>query len=388
MKILIGTDTYPPTVNGAAQFSQRLARGLASRGHEVHVACPSPTGRPSRIDTDDGIVVHLARSFHYPKYQNFPVALPGTVGRFVRRLLDDVDPDAIHLQDGFFLGRTLLKQARKRGIGVVATNHLMPQNVVDHLPIPTFLHSVTAKLLWWDLARVYGGADVLTSPTPKAVELLEESTGLQAIAVSNGIDIAPYLPTTEPATDEEAPAIMFVGRLDPEKRVDDLLHAMARLPEGIPGRLEIIGKGPQGDAWKAQARQLGLQPNRVVFHGFLSEAELLAAYRRAAVFTMPSIAELQSLATLEAMAAGTPVVAADAMALPHLVHHGDNGFLYAPGNVTELTHHLTTLLQDAQLRTSMGVRSREIVSDHCLERTLETFEGLYSDAMRSARLPR
>ena len=378
MKILIGTDTYPPTVNGAAQFSRRLARGLAGRGHEVHVVCPSPVGRAERVETRDGITHHRVRSFRYPGYDTFPVSVPGAVGRAVGRVLDDVQPDVLHVQDFFLIGRSLLKQARSRGLGVVATNHLMPQNIFDHLPLPTALHGLAAKALWRDLARVYRKADVVTSPTPRAVELLRDATGLAALAVSNGIDIEPYLAEPTPAGADGTPVIVFVGRLDPEKRVGDLLRAMSRLPAEIPGRLEVIGEGSQRAAWQAEARRLGLTTDRVRFHGLVSDGDLLAAYGRADVFCMPGIAELQSLATLEAMAAGLPVIAADAMALPHLVHHGRNGYLYTPGDATELSGYLAMLLQDARARHAMGAESRRLVSAHGIERTLETFEGLYA----------
>ena len=92
---------------------------------------------------------------------------------------------------------------------------------------------------------------------------------------------------------------------------------------------------------------------------------------------MPGIAELQSLVTLEAMASGTPVVAADAMALPHLVRPGRNGWLYTPGDVPELTTRLVALLSDAALRRRMGAASLDIVAEHTIVATLDTFEGLY-----------
>ena len=83
---------------------------------------------------------------------------------------------------------------------------------------------------------------------------------------------------------------------------------------------------------------------------------------------MPGIAELQSIATLEAMAAGTPVVAADAMALPHLVRPGRNGWLYRPGDVAELSTRLAALLRDPGLRRRMGAASRELVAEHAFDR--------------------
>jgi phosphatidylinositol alpha 1,6-mannosyltransferase len=140
--------------------------------------------------------------------------------------------------------------------------------------------------------------------------------------------------------------------------------------------LEIVGDGARRADLTALAAHLGIG-GRTTFHGFVSEDDLVAAYARAAVFVMPGIAELQSIATLEAMAAGTPVLAADAMALPHLVRPGRNGWLFTPGDVPELTARLATLLGDPALRRRMGAHSRELVGDHTARATLDTFEGIY-----------
>ncbi len=92
---------------------------------------------------------------------------------------------------------------------------------------------------------------------------------------------------------------------------------------------------------------------------------------------MPGTAELQSIATMEAMAAGLPVVAADAMALPHLVHSGRTGYLYRSGDVAELGGHLAGLAADPDKRAAMGSAGREVVARHSISRTLDAFEGLY-----------
>jgi len=94
---------------------------------------------------------------------------------------------------------------------------------------------------------------------------------------------------------------------------------------------------------------------------------------------MPGIAELQSLVTLEAMSAGKPVVAADAMALPHLVRPGRNGWLYTPGDVDGLSAALGALLADPVTRARMGAASREIVAGHALDATLDRFENVYTE---------
>lgn len=374
LRIMIGADTYPPDVNGAARFAERLAAGLGGRGHTVHVVAPSPDG-PSRVERDGQVTVHRIRSHRFPLHPDFRVSLPWHAAAATADVLREVDPDVVHVQAHFAVGRGLAVAAEQTGRPLVATNHFMPENLFGHARVPAWLQAAASRLAWRDLSRVYRRADVVTAPTPRAVELLAASAGLpDALAVSCGIDADRYRGLA--GADGAVPTVLFVGRLDQEKRVGELLRGFAALPATLPAELEIIGDGTCRAAWTALADRLGLG-TRVRFRGFVSEDDLLTAYGRAAVFCMPGIAELQSLATLEAMAAGTPVVAADAMALPHLVRHGRNGWLYTPGTVGELTAGLASLLSDEALRCRMGAVSREIAAEHAIGGTLDRFEAIY-----------
>jgi len=93
---------------------------------------------------------------------------------------------------------------------------------------------------------------------------------------------------------------------------------------------------------------------------------------------MPSIAELQSIATMEAMASGRPVVAADAMALPHLVHDGDNGYLFQPDDVVEFSEKLKAVLTASPEELErLSENSLHLIQAHDIERTISIFEDLY-----------
>src|SRR5258708_3046785 len=92
---------------------------------------------------------------------------------------------------------------------------------------------------------------------------------------------------------------------------------------------------------------------------------------------MAAEGDLQSLATMNAMACGLPVVAADAYALPELVHHEENGFLFTPGNSEEMAGYLDRLVSDADLRAKMGARSLEVIAGHDRVKVLEEWETLY-----------
>ena len=174
--------------------------------------------------------------------------------------------------------------------------------------------------------------------------------------------------------------MLFVGRLAEEKHVDVLIDAVAKTPRELDVHLEIVGGGEVRPALEAQVARLGLQ-DRVTFLGLASDADLRKAYIAADLFCMPGTAELQSLVTLEAMSASTPVLLADAMALPHLVRDGENGYLFTPNDSDDLAAKMVRVLSlPADELAAMGKTSREMVESHSIARTLQTFEDLYRGA--------
>lgn len=374
-RIVIGADTFPPDVNGAANFAYRLAEGLVGQGHQVHVICPAAETGPGTLAVN-GIAVHRLASHRTPVHPTFRLCLPWEVARPAARLLDEIAPDVVHIQSHFAVCRTLAAAAHRRRVPVVATNHFMPENLIGYTHLPAPLGAAACRLAWRDVVRVFRRARFVTAPTPRAVQLLYDNGLTQpALPVSCGLDLARF---SQPATDraDGETRVLFVGRLDEEKNVHVLLRALALLPERPEVRAEIVGDGSCRRDLDQLAHELGIQ-DRVTFHGPVSDQEVLDAYVRCDVFCMPGTAELQSLATMEAMAAGLPVVAADAMALPHLVHPGRNGYLFPPGDIRALAGFLTTLAEHPELRRGLGEAGREVVAGHDIGRTLDAFEDLY-----------
>ena len=379
LTILIACDTYPPHLNGAAQFGYRLARGLNGRGHDVHVLAPNDVDGGSRSDLDGDWPVHRLRSHGVPTHEYWRICLPWEIKKEISLLFDRVQPDVVHIQCHYMVGEYTLYEAEKRGIRVIATNHFMPANLDPFLPFPRWFKDIVAKNSWKDMGKVMGRAAVVTTPTPLAAKAMHDHAFLpDVLPLSNGIDASVYeLQPGETIEPHEHPTVLFVGRLAEEKHVDVLIDAVAKVPAHLNVRADIIGGGEVKSSLQAQVKRLGLE-GRVVFHGLVSDADLRRAYQRADVFVMPGTAELQSLVTLEAMSASTPVLLADAMALPHLVDPGRNGYLFEPGNSDELSDRLTSILElDSAERAAMGAHSRSMVERHSLDATLSTFEDLY-----------
>jgi glycosyltransferase involved in cell wall biosynthesis len=183
-----------------------------------------------------------------------------------------------------------------------------------------------------------------------------------------------YTPDFTPRT---ANRIVFVGRVTGEKQIDVLIKAVSKLDPALDATLEIVGGGDQRKNLENLVQQLDLG-DRVTFTGYVDDVELRAAYTRSTVLAMPSIAELQSIVTMEAMASGLPVVAANAMALPHLVHDGENGYLFEPGDSDELAARLTDIFTMPEEKlVAMKRESLRLIEAHDIQRTLSTFESLY-----------
>jgi 1,2-diacylglycerol 3-alpha-glucosyltransferase len=382
LTILIGADTYPPHVNGAAQFGYRLAKGMTARGHDVHVLACRPGKGGSFSEFREEATVHRLRSHSVPTHEYFRVTFPWEIKKEISLLFDRVQPDVVHIQSHYMIGEHVLYEAVKRGIRIIATNHFMPENLNPFLPFPQWFKDIIGRISWKDMGKVMGQADVVTTPTPLAAKAMHQHAFLrQVLPLSNGIDAAAYeLKAGETVDRHPSPTVLFVGRLAEEKHVDVLIDAVAKTPAELDIHLEIVGGGEVRQDLEAQVARLGLQ-DRVRFLGLATDDDLRTAYLKADVFCMPGTAELQSLVTLEAMSASTPVLLADAMALPHLVRDGENGYLFRPNDSDDLAAKLARLLglPENEL-AAMGKTSREMVENHSLERTLRTFEDLYRGA--------
>ena len=381
LKIVIGCDTFAPDINGAARFAERLAAGLVQRGHDVHVVAPNQAYRRAQPHTEviegEPMTLHRLPSVRWAPHDWLRFVWPWRSKHYARKVIDQVQPDVVHIQSHIVIGRGLAYIANERGIPVIATNHVMAENILDHTTMPKFIDDLVLKFAWADAKRTFDKTRAITTPTRRAADFLEKTVEVKGvIPVSCGIDRTQYTPVIAP---RDKNRIVFVGRLTAEKQVEVILKAMTKLDPALDTTFDIVGGGDQRKQLEHLAAQLGLA-DRVTFHGRTTDEELRALLSRASLFVIASIAELQSIATMEAMASALPIVAADAVALPHLVHDGENGYLFEPGNVDELAARLTDVLTAEPVEYERMQRaSLDGVAIHDINRTLDTFEALYRD---------
>jgi glycosyltransferase involved in cell wall biosynthesis len=194
----------------------------------------------------------------------------------------------------------------------------------------------------------------------------------------------PDAPDPAPFAGREAKAV-FVGRLGAEKGVDVLLRAWARWGAGAP-TLEIVGAGPQGEALRRLAGELGLA-GRVLFAGQLPFAETQRRIAAARLLLLPSLCfEGFPMTLREAMALGVPMAGSRRGAIPWIIREGETGVLFEPGDPEDLASRVAALWADGErLERMAGAARAEFDGRYGFAAAGERLLRVYESAVRSRR---
>ena len=254
MKIILANDTYPPDVNGCAYFTHRFAQQLKRKGHDVLVIAQSTT-ITSGFSVRDGINVFGIRSLPVLVQKGFRVSPPVFMKKSIKKVMKDFRPDVVHLQGHFFVGKSTGKAARELGISVVGTNHFMPENLVHYFPVSEKLKGKIKRWGWKQFRKVFEQLDVVTTPTKTAAGLMiRHGFSKSVIPISNGIDLEKFNPKNNGDylkdrydLPENKPTFLCLGRLDKEKKIEQIIQAFAKARKKIDAHLVIAGKGAESE---------------------------------------------------------------------------------------------------------------------------------------------
>lgn len=381
MKILIAADLYYPQVNGCACFSQRLAKQLLLKGHNVLVLAPSESWAFT-TKAINGINVFGVRSCPILFYPGFRFCLSLWYSKKIAATVLAFAPDIIHCQFHFGVNRAVLKIAKRHKIPIIATNHFMPDTMVHYVPLASIFGHWLLQIAWKDFAKVYAKMDLITTPTKIASKLIAKYFASPVMPISCGIDLNLFKPGREARylRDRYAlaarPLLLYVGRLDKEKNLDVVIRASALAMRTLDFQLVIAGQGTQLDNLRKLAENLRIR-DRVLFVGFVPDVDLPYLYCLADCFIIAGTAELQSIVTMEAMATALPILAVDAVALPELVIHGHNGYLFSLNNPDDLANKIKLIFTDANLRKKLGQTSYALIAAHSMDKVIGEYEAIY-----------
>jgi len=388
MRVLIANDQHWPMVSGVATAARTLAHALVENGHEVLVVAGSQTGRRYK-EVDINYPIIRTMSVGVPFRDNYRLSIP--MYKEVKKIVEEFEPDVIHVHTQYPVGIAAIKVATKLGIPLVATNHAMPDNFVQHFKSLKPLHRPISYVVKEYVLRPYKDVDHIIMPTQSAVSMFEDdSIAVPMTPVSNGIDLSSFHPGKVPDAFnkkynlplDDTPLVAYVGRLDGEKRIQIMIKALAKAMKKTPVHGLIIGSGAVEEYLKKLVASLGVE-DKFTFTGRVSEEDLHELHRAADIFVMPSPAELQCLAMLESMASGKPVIAVNVSALPELCQDGRNGYLVEVDDVDDMSKKISELAGDVELRGKMGKESLEIASEHDINTVIKKFVGIYQQAIDS-----
>ncbi len=413
MKIAITSDLYYPMTNGVAVFAHNLAKGLAKQGHEVLVICPSFKGRQYRVKRD-GVTTMYLRSIRFPFYPDqinkvpdgkeiLGVPLPRLAYRHglwitvdpypaLKRVLNKFHPDVIHNQTAEMIAIAARRYAKKYDVPMVSTGHAYPDNITSQLKILKPIKRPLDAVLRTYMASFLKHSEYATMPTEMAIDDLvpkkRKSFKVTVEPLSNGVDLAQFGPKKAPLRiykkyrlPTDRPIVLYVGRVDPEKSISNVVTAFSGVLEAVPeALLVIVGDGTDRRRLTDLVEALGIQQS-VRFLGRVMPPDVMEIYRTAQVFATASETETQGIVLIEAAATALPLVAVDAGAVRELCQHKKNGILCHPGDVEEMTDALVKILKNPDVRERYGKESLEIAKKHDLNRTLGRFVEIYEEAI-------
>lgn len=347
MKIAILYDVaYPYSIGGGEKINWELGRRLARRGHEVWTVSSHMWDGPAEFERDGMRYAGICRWLkttnnlgNRSALQPFLFAL--AVFRFLRRARFD----AVMCNAFPYLSCVAARFAAFFNPAALVITWYEARGWKAWWNYAGFL-GLPAAVLERLTARLFPRHNTISDFTAERMTRLLGIPAERIQVVPCGVDVEEVRPG-EPAVKKKE--ILYVGRVVKHKRVDTLMDAFFDLAQEFPDyNLKIVGPGAEREALQEKAQSAGMS-SRVIFLDTLTGPPLYAEFQQAHVFVLPSDQEGFGMVLLEAMAAGTPVIAkkAEFSAVSSVIRHGENGLLFATR--AELAEQIRILLTDRAL---------------------------------------
>lgn len=373
MKILVLIHEFPPIGGGGGRVAQDLCLGLAARGHDLRVLTARMDGLPNDESVDGFRVIRVGPKRRYAFRALFHEMLGYNLAAIWHgmRMPDGWQPDVVHAHFAVPAGAAAFWLSRLTRIPYVLTAHLgdVPGGVpekTDH--IFRWVFPLTPSI-WGGAAKV-----VAVSHFTRGIAL-ESYPAVQVEVIHNGVDRS-AMPARE-VDPNRPPRIIFAGRFVEQKNPTHLVQALAGLKD-LPWNCVMLGDGPLQEEVKKQIAQAGLQ-DRFTLPGWVNPEDVLDWYRRGDILCLPSRSEGLPVVGVQALAMGLSLVLSSVGGNVELVRHGENGFLFEPGDVPALQAHLKALLASPEALEAAQARSLSIAEQF----NLKTIVGQYDDLLKS-----
>jgi glycosyltransferase involved in cell wall biosynthesis len=384
LSIAMICDPIGSNKSGVVVSTLRFSKLLKEQGHHV-IFIAASSEEHKKNDFFEGIKVYHYRSLPIPKSDGWRLAFP-TVAE-LQEVFKKEKINVVHIILPMSGAIVAIKAAKALGIKIVAHSHSQPENLFADTPklIQPTLNNLWNKYLMW----VYSKAELIIYPSEMAKSLLHKlnKKDQPCVVISNGINLKHFQKMEVGDFYErfkipkDKIKLLFVGRLFPEKSVDTLIKAMPLIVKEYPNvHLMIVGGGHLRS--KLEKLVENLKMNRyITFLGLVSEEDKILAYNASDVFILPSLAELEGMVVLEAMACGKPIIISDTKMSASGFFVDGNGFLFKTLDPKDLAKQSLKLITNNELRKKMGEVSLEKVKNYDIERSVGMLKEVYYKAL-------
>lgn len=383
MKIAMMTNNYKPFVAGVPISIERLTDSLRNQGHQVVVFAPSYDGQ----EPEDGVV----RYSSLLKGIAGGASVPNSLDPEIERQFREGGFDVIHVHHPMLIGHTARYLSQKYRVPLVFTYHTRYEQYLHYVGLsglkglmPTYVRNCTRY------------CELIIAPTPLIKDYLEEIQQEVPVQVlPTGVPEDSFNPDEIQAAkirqtllEDKKYLFCTVARLAKEKNLEFLLDSLKRRKDAgySDFKLALIGDGPERQKLEKYAADLDLQ-NEIVFIGKVPNKEIKNYCKAADLFLFSSCSETQGIVLLEAMAAGTPVLALRATGTEDVVVNGQNGYMTEVSEnqnemIQRFTNQLIDILEKKELNF-LRLGALATAQSYSCERIANQAVGVYATAIRN-----
>ncbi|MCI0393339.1 MAG: glycosyltransferase [Chloroflexi bacterium] len=378
LHIALYSNAYHPVISGVVRSVAAFRQALTAMGHNVFVFAQGATDYE-----DEEPFIFRYPALELPLTHNIPLPVP--ISAFIDRVIPHLKLDVIHSHHPALLGQTAVNKAEEHQLPLVFTYHTRYEEYSHYLRL--LPQELMKKVIKRWVGDYMSRCQHVVVPAGSIQRMLQEEYGIveRVTVLPTGIDLTPFQRADGRAVRQQQGwgqdrVIISVGRLEPEKNWPTLITAVARVMASYPDlRLALLGGGDERPELEALAGELGVA-ERVYFAGPIPMSQVPAYLKAADLFCFASITETQGLVTMEAMAAGLPVVAVRATGTADVIEDGIDGLL-ADNDSEALAAALGRILADDNLAQALRQAAGRKVATFAIEKQAQKLAEVYHQAM-------
>lgn len=380
LRIGLFSDVYLPQVNGVSISLQLISEGLKNRGHQVTIFAPK---FPGYKDAEPNIM-----RLPSLKYMNNPpiyvavLGSPRSTWSLTRKHFD-----VLHAHSPLSVGLLAYLTASTKRLPLIYTYHTSITDYTHYIKFIGGTSLIKYGARWFSSTTTNLG-DQIVVPSPKFERLLLKQKVRRPIhVIPNGIDLSRFQTSTKVGNlrnrlqvSPEAPILLTVGRMDPEKRLDFIVDAFIKISKQIPNaQLVFAGDGSARKDLEEKVNVLDVK-NKIHFLGMVNRNELPDVFHDATLFLSASTTEVHPISVIEAIASGLPLVAVQDEAFEGMLENDLNGYL-TPLDVDVYAETIIKLLKDNTKLEAFGKHSAQLSEKYSIEGQVKALEKLYTEAI-------